>query len=223
MRHRSVLRFRWIATWRVLLAVDAELRRNPGVSLAEASMHFERAAAGLRLHARQRHRSDALPIAARDSRRSATRTARSRSARIPNSFGGQYQLKGYELVDELRPAGERSAHRRRGGGAALRRSVSGGRIRPDPGQLATRPADSRIDRPSHRTGSRAGQRGQLRGHELPHAGPAEPACATDRKSSTWCATRARSTVRASARSPSTTRACRRRAPTSSATASSSAT
>jgi len=26
----------------VLLAVDAELRRHPGVSLAEASMHFER-------------------------------------------------------------------------------------------------------------------------------------------------------------------------------------
>jgi TldD protein len=45
----------------VLLAVDAELRRQPGVSLAEASMHFERRRQGLRIHAGESHRPDPLP------------------------------------------------------------------------------------------------------------------------------------------------------------------
>jgi TldD protein len=85
----------------LLLAVDAELRRNRGVSLAEASMEFTRehqifvssigsvidqtrtwSGAGYAAHSYQENELQ---------RRS-----------YPNSFGGQYQLKGYELVDELR-------------------------------------------------------------------------------------------------------------------------
>jgi TldD protein len=85
----------------VLLAVDEELRRNPGVSLAEAAMHFGRerqvfASTLGSLIDQTRYQSGAgfSALSYKDGeiqRRS-----------YPNSFGGQYQLKGYELVEELR-------------------------------------------------------------------------------------------------------------------------
>ena len=75
--------FRWTATWPRCWPWIAELRRKPAISLAEAAMHFERQPPGLRLHARQPHRSDPLPSAARAFRRSATRMAKSRSAPTP--------------------------------------------------------------------------------------------------------------------------------------------
>jgi TldD protein len=85
----------------ILLAVDAELRRNPGVSLAEASMHFERR--------RQVFASTLGSLI--DQTRCLTGAGFSalsykdgeiQKRSYPNSFGGQYQLKGYELVEELR-------------------------------------------------------------------------------------------------------------------------
>jgi len=87
----------------VLLAIDTELRRQPGVSLAEASMHFERrrqvfvSTLGSVID-QTRYLSGAgfSALSYKDGeiqRRS-----------YPNSFGGQYQLKGYELIDELRLA-----------------------------------------------------------------------------------------------------------------------
>jgi TldD protein len=85
----------------LLLAVDAELRHNPGITLAETSMHFERrrqvfASTQGSLIDQTRYTSGCgfSALSYRDGeiqRRS-----------YPNSFGGQYQLKGYELVDELR-------------------------------------------------------------------------------------------------------------------------
>jgi TldD protein len=85
----------------VLLAVDAELRHTPGVNLAEASMHFERrrqvfASTLGSLIDQTRYLSGAgfTALSYRDSE------IQKRS--YPNSFGGQYQLKGYELVEELR-------------------------------------------------------------------------------------------------------------------------
>jgi TldD protein len=85
----------------VLLAVDAELRHDPGVSLAEGSMHFER---------RRQVFASTLGSLIDQTRylSGAGFTAHSYQAgeiqkrSYPNSFGGQYQLKGYELVDELR-------------------------------------------------------------------------------------------------------------------------
>jgi TldD protein len=84
-----------------LLAVDEALRREPGVSLAEASMRFERhrqvfASTLGSVIDQTRHTSGAgfSALSYKDGeiqRRS-----------YPNSFGGQYQLKGYELIDELR-------------------------------------------------------------------------------------------------------------------------
>jgi TldD protein len=85
----------------VLLAVDAELRRQPGVSLAEASMHFERR--------RQVFASTLGSLI--DQTRCLTgagfaalsyKDGEIQRRSYPNSFGGQYQLKGYELVEELR-------------------------------------------------------------------------------------------------------------------------
>ena len=51
----------------------------------------------------------------------------------PNSFGGQHQLKGYELIQELALLEPRAARCRRGCGAALRRPVPRRPFRSDPG------------------------------------------------------------------------------------------
>jgi TldD protein len=84
-----------------LLAIDEELRRNPAISLAEGSMHFERrrqvfASTIGSLIDQTRYLSGAgfSALCYKDNE------IQKRS--FPNSFGGQYQLKGYELVDELR-------------------------------------------------------------------------------------------------------------------------
>ena len=84
-----------------LLAVDAEIRRTPGISTAEASLHFE-----------QRRQVFASTLGSViDQTRWVTGAGFSalsykdgeiQKRSYPNSFGGQYQLKGYELVDELK-------------------------------------------------------------------------------------------------------------------------
>ena len=186
--------FRSTSNLALLLAIDRELRRNPGVTLAEASMSFERAPPGLRLHARQPHRSDPLPQRRGIRARSAYKDGEIQKRSYPNSFGGQYQLKGYELIDEL-AISSRNAPRIAEEAVALhcRRSMPRRRVRSDPGQLAARPADSRIHRPSHRARPRAGQRGQLRGHELPHARSVAPPALRlgNRERGLRCAPRAR--------------------------------
>ncbi|HEV2445485.1 MAG TPA: TldD/PmbA family protein [Candidatus Sulfopaludibacter sp.] len=84
----------------VLLGVDAELRRDPAISLAEASMHFERR--------RQVFVSTLGSVI--DQTRCLSGAGFSalcykdgeiQKRSYPNSFGGQYQLKGYELIGEL--------------------------------------------------------------------------------------------------------------------------
>lgn len=85
----------------VLLAVDTELRRQPGVSLAEASMHFERRrqvfASTLGSLIDQTRYTSGAGFSAMS-----YKDGEIQKRSFPNSFGGQYQLKGYELVDELR-------------------------------------------------------------------------------------------------------------------------
>jgi TldD protein len=84
-----------------LLVIDAELRRQRGVSLAEASMHFER---------RRQFFASTLGSLIDQTRYTAGagfsalsyKDGEIQKRSYPNSFGGQYQLKGYELVDELR-------------------------------------------------------------------------------------------------------------------------
>ena len=85
----------------LLLSVDAELRRQEGVSLAEASMHFERQrqvfASTLGSLVDQTRVTSGAGFSALS-----YKDGEIQRRSYPNSFGGQYQLKGYELVEELR-------------------------------------------------------------------------------------------------------------------------
>jgi len=87
----------------LLLRADAELRRVQGVTLAEASMAFTRerqyfaSSAGSRID-QTRTTSGAGVVAFSY----AQNEIQQRS--YPNSFGGQHELKGYELIEELRLA-----------------------------------------------------------------------------------------------------------------------
>jgi len=83
----------------LLLEVDRELRRNPGVTLAEGAMSFE---------ARRQVFASSLGSLI-DQTRYLTGVGYSalsykdgeiQKRSYPNSFGGQHQLKGYELVEE---------------------------------------------------------------------------------------------------------------------------
>jgi TldD protein len=84
----------------LLMAIDTELRRNPGVTMAEAGMTFNRR--------RQVFASTLGSLI--DQTRVTTGAGFSaltykdgeiQKRSYPNSFGGQHQLKGYELVEEL--------------------------------------------------------------------------------------------------------------------------
>ena len=83
-----------------LLTVDSVLRLTPGVSLAETQMHFERvhqvfvSTLGSVID-QTRYLSGAGCSAL------SYKDGEIQKRSYPNSFGGQYQLKGYELVDEL--------------------------------------------------------------------------------------------------------------------------
>ena len=83
----------------LLLDVDRELRRNPGVTLAEGAMSFERrrqvfASSIGSLIDQTRYLSGAGYAAV------AYKDGEIQKRSYPNSFGGQHQLKGYELIDE---------------------------------------------------------------------------------------------------------------------------
>ena len=84
----------------VLLAIDRELRRDPAISMAEASMHFERErkvfASTLGSLIDQTRTMSGAGFSAL-----CYKDGEIQKRSYPNSFGGQYQIKGYELVDEL--------------------------------------------------------------------------------------------------------------------------
>ncbi len=84
----------------LMLKVDAELRKVQGVTLAEMLMDFRRieqlflSSLGSEIHQRRTQTGVgyvATSFAANEIQRRS----------YPNSFGGQYQTKGYELVEEL--------------------------------------------------------------------------------------------------------------------------
>ena len=88
---------------RLLLAADKEMRAVPGVTLAEAALNFERlheiflSTEGAAIE--QTRMITGGGIAAHCFLND---DIQKRS--YPNSFGGQYQLKGYELIEELKLA-----------------------------------------------------------------------------------------------------------------------
>ncbi len=85
----------------LLLKCDAELRAVPGVTLAEAGLHFRRyeqwfySTLGSDIH-----QTRTVTGAGCTAYSFAGSEIQKRS--YPNSFGGQYQNRGYELVEELR-------------------------------------------------------------------------------------------------------------------------
>src|SRR5258707_10782205 len=85
----------------LLFSIDAELRRNPGVTLAETGLVFARnrqifvSSIGSLID-QTRYTSGAGFTAF------SFRDGEIQKRSYPNSFGGQHQLKGYELVDELK-------------------------------------------------------------------------------------------------------------------------
>ncbi len=83
----------------LLLDIDRELRRNPGVTLAECGMSFERRqqvfASTLGSLIDQTRYLSGVGYAAL-----AYKDGEIQKRSYPNSFGGQHQLKGYELIDE---------------------------------------------------------------------------------------------------------------------------
>ena len=83
----------------LLLDIDRELRRNPGVTLAEGAMSFERRrqvfASSLGSLIDQTRYLSGVGYAAL-----AYKDGEIQKRSYPNSFVGQHQLKGYELVDE---------------------------------------------------------------------------------------------------------------------------
>ena len=83
------------------LSIDKELRRNPGVTLAESSFVFTRqrqifASSEGSVIDQTRYTSGAGFAAY------SFRGDEIQKRSYPNSFGGQHQLKGYELVEELK-------------------------------------------------------------------------------------------------------------------------
>src|SRR5882724_538266 len=84
----------------LLLAIDEELRRNSGVTLAQTCMMFQRErqvfASSLGTVIDQTRTTSGAGFDAHSFR---GEEIQKRS--YPNSFGGQHQLKGYELIHEL--------------------------------------------------------------------------------------------------------------------------
>ena len=83
-----------------LLAVDAELRRNPAITLAETAMRFvwqrQVFASTLGSLIDQTRTTSGAGFSAL-----CYKDGEIQKRSFPNSVGGQYQLKGYELVEEL--------------------------------------------------------------------------------------------------------------------------
>ncbi len=85
----------------MLLKIDSELRSVPGVTLAETNMNFRReeqwffSSEGANIHQTKYTTGTGYAAYA-----FAGNEIQKRS--YPNSFGGQWQNKGYELIDELK-------------------------------------------------------------------------------------------------------------------------
>jgi TldD protein len=85
----------------LLLRADAEMRTVAGVTLAEASLHFRRARQlFVSTEGSAIEQTRVITGAGIEAYSFANNEIQKRS--YPNSFRGQYQLKGYELIDELR-------------------------------------------------------------------------------------------------------------------------
>ena len=138
----------------LLFAIDEELRKAKGVTLAETNMNFRRyeqwffSTEGSEIH------QTIITSGAGYAAHSFEGTEIQKRS-YPNSFGGQFQNRGYELIEELEllehaPEIAEQAVALHSAGSMSRRH-----IRHRSRLVAAGAADSRVDRPSHRTRSRA--------------------------------------------------------------------
>ncbi len=85
----------------LLFAIDEELRKNKGVTLAEANMNFRRYEQWFfSTEGSEIHQTIVTSGAGYAAHSFAGTEIQKRS--YPNSFGGQYQNRGYELIEELK-------------------------------------------------------------------------------------------------------------------------
>jgi TldD protein len=85
----------------LLLKIDAEMRSNPGVTLAETGMNFQREESWfLSSEGSDIHQTKYTTGAGYTAHAFAGSEIQKRS--YPNSFGGQWQNRGYELIDEMK-------------------------------------------------------------------------------------------------------------------------
>jgi TldD protein len=85
----------------LLLRIDAEMRANPGVTLAEAGINFQRDESWfLSSEGADIHQTKYSTGAGYTAYAFAGSEIQKRS--YPNSFGGQWQNRGYELIDEMK-------------------------------------------------------------------------------------------------------------------------
>jgi len=85
----------------LLFSIDEELRRNPGITLAETNLVFSRSRQVFASSIGSRIVQTRCVTGAGFTAHS-FRDGEIQKRSYPNSFGGQYQLKGYELVEELK-------------------------------------------------------------------------------------------------------------------------
>ena len=132
----------------LLLSIDSELRAVAGITLAETNLNFNReeqwfvSSEGSDIH--QTKYSAGAGYAAYAF---AGNEIQKRS--YPNSYGGQWQNKGYELIEELKLVQNARRIAEEAVAAGRRRPVPGRRVRHHSRQFSTRAADSRIHRASH--------------------------------------------------------------------------
>jgi TldD protein len=85
----------------LLFAIDAELRKNKGVTLAETNMNFRRYEQWFySTEGSEIHQTVVTSGAGYTAHSYESTEIQKRS--YPNSFGGQYQNRGYELIEELK-------------------------------------------------------------------------------------------------------------------------
>ena len=131
----------------LLRRIDAALTAVEGVTLAETSMIFRRyeqwfySTEGAAIHQTRTTTGAGFAAHAFEGDTIQTRS-------YPNSFGGQYQTKGYELVGELRLLENAERVARECVALLKAPQCPEGRKRPGAGLVAAGVADSRVDRAS---------------------------------------------------------------------------
>ena len=130
----------------LLLKVDGEMRAVPGVTLAETGMNFQREESWfLSSEGADIHQTKYSTGAGYTAFAFAGSEIQKRS--YPNSFGGQWQNRGYELIEEMKLV--ENARRVAEEAVALHSADNVRRARHNySGRIATGFADSRVDRAS---------------------------------------------------------------------------